>query len=195
MTIGLADGSIIATIITAHIVHISRKSPPLQADVIGMASAEPIEPIDAETANRYAQHRAVITASDASTRPDRGPAAGAKIDAMSGAVGERREDAGASGQVPLEPVVGQAEVLGAGHDGCLPGGDAPDQITAHWLDENMRVVEILHDFQPCPDEGDCPSASPMRPSRWVLEVAAGVARREGLAPGDRIDVIVEPPLP
>lgn len=64
-----------------------------------------------------------------------------------------------------------------------------------WLDEDLRVVEILHDFQPCPDEGDCPSASPMRPSRWVLELAAGVANREGLAPGDRIDVIVEPPLP
>jgi uncharacterized membrane protein (UPF0127 family) len=63
-----------------------------------------------------------------------------------------------------------------------------------WLDAGFRVLEIAHDQPPCPEEGDCPSIMPMRRARHVLEVAAGRARAEGLAPGDAIQIISEPPL-
>jgi uncharacterized membrane protein (UPF0127 family) len=55
-----------------------------------------------------------------------------------------------------------------------------------WLDDDFRVVEIAEDRPPCPAEGDCPSVHPQRAARFVLEVAAGTTRREGLQPGDRL---------
>ena len=61
-----------------------------------------------------------------------------------------------------------------------------------WLDDNHRVVEIKHDFQPCPEEGPCPSAYPMRIARYVLEVAGGVAAKEGLKSGDQLVLLGEP---
>jgi len=63
-----------------------------------------------------------------------------------------------------------------------------------WLDGDFRVLEIAHDSQPCPQEGDCPSIRPMSVARYVLEVAGGTARREGLSRGDRLSVLAEPPL-
>jgi uncharacterized membrane protein (UPF0127 family) len=63
-----------------------------------------------------------------------------------------------------------------------------------FLDENLEVVEIAHDRPPCPEEGECPSAAPLRASRFVLEVAGGVAAAEGLRPGQRLVVLSEPPL-
>jgi uncharacterized membrane protein (UPF0127 family) len=58
-----------------------------------------------------------------------------------------------------------------------------------WLDEQMRVVDVAHDRQPCPAEGPCPSVLPMRGARYVLELAGGTARRESVAIGDRISVL------
>ena len=63
-----------------------------------------------------------------------------------------------------------------------------------WLDETFRVQEIAHDQQPCPDGGDCRSIFPLRPARYVLEVAGGTARREGLARGDQVVILSEPAL-
>jgi uncharacterized membrane protein (UPF0127 family) len=62
------------------------------------------------------------------------------------------------------------------------------------LHSDFRVLEIAHSQPPCPEEGECPSIFPMRVARHVLEVAGGRARAEGLAAGDRIQVISEPPL-
>ena len=64
-----------------------------------------------------------------------------------------------------------------------------------WLDESLRVVDIAHDQQPCPLEGDCPSVGPMRAARYVIEVAGGTAKREGLKRGDRMTILAEPALP
>ena len=61
-----------------------------------------------------------------------------------------------------------------------------------WLDAAFRVVEIAHDLQPCPEEGPCPSSIPMRSASYVLEVAGGAARREGLEPADVIVFLEEP---
>lgn len=62
-----------------------------------------------------------------------------------------------------------------------------------WLDESRRVVEIAHEQQPCPAEGPCPNVFPMRAARYVLEVAGGVARREGLRRGDVVELHLEEP--
>ena len=64
-----------------------------------------------------------------------------------------------------------------------------------WLDESFKVVEIAHDQQPCPGVGECPSVGPMRAARYVIEVAAGTSRREGLKSGDRLTILAEPALP
>ncbi|HUP60853.1 MAG TPA: DUF192 domain-containing protein [Thermoanaerobaculia bacterium] len=54
-----------------------------------------------------------------------------------------------------------------------------------WIDSNRRVVHVKHDVPPC-EVADCPSYPPGVPSRYVLEVAAGVARQHGLAAGDQL---------
>jgi uncharacterized membrane protein (UPF0127 family) len=64
-----------------------------------------------------------------------------------------------------------------------------------WLDDEFRVIEVLHDRQPCPREGPCPTVGPMRAARYVLEIAAGRAREEALRAGDLVVVRAEPPLP
>jgi len=64
-----------------------------------------------------------------------------------------------------------------------------------FLDAGMRVVEIAHDQQPCPPGGACPPVVPMRRAQYVLEVAGGTARREGLEPGQTVTVLAEPPIP
>jgi uncharacterized membrane protein (UPF0127 family) len=58
-----------------------------------------------------------------------------------------------------------------------------------WLDKGFQVVEMAVDRQPCPPQGDCPSFVPMRLASYVLEVAAGTAREQKLAIGDRIQVL------
>jgi uncharacterized membrane protein (UPF0127 family) len=52
-----------------------------------------------------------------------------------------------------------------------------------WIDGNRRVVHVKHDVPPCEVE-NCPSYPPGVPSRYVLEVAAGVAREHGIKEGD-----------
>jgi uncharacterized membrane protein (UPF0127 family) len=64
-----------------------------------------------------------------------------------------------------------------------------------WLDERFRVVEIAHQQQPCPGLGDCPSVAPMRAARYVIEVAAGTSKREGLQRGDQVKILSETALP
>ena len=64
-----------------------------------------------------------------------------------------------------------------------------------WLDEEFRVLEIASDQQPCPKQGECRGIVPLRPGRYVLEVAGGVAAREGLKPSDRLEILSEPKLP
>ena len=63
-----------------------------------------------------------------------------------------------------------------------------------WLDEDFRVVAIVAQAQPCPAEGPCPSMRPLQASRFVLEIAAGRAAEENLAPGDLLVLHSEPPL-
>jgi uncharacterized membrane protein (UPF0127 family) len=64
-----------------------------------------------------------------------------------------------------------------------------------WLDRSFRVVDIAERLQPCPQEGPCPSRLPLGMARYVLEVAAGRSREEGLKRGDRLVILSEPALP
>jgi uncharacterized membrane protein (UPF0127 family) len=61
-----------------------------------------------------------------------------------------------------------------------------------WLDEQFRVVHIAAEQPPCPSAGPCRNILPMRAARYVLEVAAGSARREGLRLGDALVLLPEP---
>lgn len=63
-----------------------------------------------------------------------------------------------------------------------------------WLDETFRVVDVVADFQPCPDQGDCPARQPIEVARYVLEVAGGTTEREGLKRGDVVVILSDPEL-
>ncbi len=64
-----------------------------------------------------------------------------------------------------------------------------------WLDENWSIAHIAHDQPPCPDAGDCPSIVPMKAGRYVLEIAAGGARKQKLELGQRLVILSEPAIP
>jgi uncharacterized membrane protein (UPF0127 family) len=51
-----------------------------------------------------------------------------------------------------------------------------------WLDEGRRIAHIAHDVPPCKAD-PCPSFPPHALSKYVLEVAAGVAAKHHLADG------------
>jgi uncharacterized membrane protein (UPF0127 family) len=52
-----------------------------------------------------------------------------------------------------------------------------------WIDSAKRIAHIEHDVPPCKIE-NCPSYPPHAIARYVLEVAAGVAKEHGLKDGD-----------
>jgi uncharacterized membrane protein (UPF0127 family) len=52
-----------------------------------------------------------------------------------------------------------------------------------WIDSERRIAAIAHDVQPCYVD-DCPSYPPNATARYVLEVAAGVAKQHRLKVGD-----------
>jgi len=52
-----------------------------------------------------------------------------------------------------------------------------------WIDSGKRIAHVKHDVPPCYVD-DCPNYPPGVPARYVLEVAAGVAKQHGLKPGD-----------
>ncbi len=54
-----------------------------------------------------------------------------------------------------------------------------------WIDDQKRIVHVAHDAPPC-KANPCPSIPPSAEARYVLEVAAGVAARHGLANGQTL---------
>ncbi len=55
-----------------------------------------------------------------------------------------------------------------------------------WLDENRNVIDIASKVPPC-ITNPCPTYGPSQPSRYVLEVNAGVAERLKIKIGDHAD--------
>jgi uncharacterized membrane protein (UPF0127 family) len=62
-----------------------------------------------------------------------------------------------------------------------------------WLDDRLRVLEVAPDQQPCSPDRRCPTVQPLKAARYVLEVAAGNAKRHGLVPGSQIVILTELP--
>jgi uncharacterized protein len=56
-----------------------------------------------------------------------------------------------------------------------------------WMDENFDILYIEAPARPCQAD-PCPTYGTPRLSRYVLELRAGTARREGLKPGDTLGV-------
>ena len=54
-----------------------------------------------------------------------------------------------------------------------------------WIDADQRVVAVKYNVPPCKVE-NCPSYPPGVQSRYVLEVAGGVAQAHGIKPGDQL---------
>lgn len=53
-----------------------------------------------------------------------------------------------------------------------------------WLDRNRRIVQIVHQCPPCPGpETACPSYGGAFKAQYILEVPAGVAKKQNLKPG------------
>ena len=83
----------------------------------------------------------------------------------------------------LEPGTGMVFLLGVPdiHPFWMKNTLIPLDII--WLDAEGDVVHLERSVQPCKAD-PCPSVIPLRPSTWVLEVAAGQAG--GLRLGDRL---------
>jgi hypothetical protein len=58
-----------------------------------------------------------------------------------------------------------------------------------WMDHDRRIVEMSLDTPPCRSTSarECPSYGGNYKSKYVLEVNAGVARKNGLKTGDTLD--------
>jgi uncharacterized membrane protein (UPF0127 family) len=57
-----------------------------------------------------------------------------------------------------------------------------------WMDNDRRIVEMSLDTPPCGSSAkDCPNYGGNFKSRYVLEVNAGIARKNGLKTGDTLD--------
>ncbi|HEY0143699.1 MAG TPA: DUF192 domain-containing protein [Thermoanaerobaculia bacterium] len=52
-----------------------------------------------------------------------------------------------------------------------------------WIDESKKIVAMHQNVPPCKTE-ICPNYPPKAPSRYVLEVAGGVAKEHNLKVGD-----------
>jgi uncharacterized membrane protein (UPF0127 family) len=58
-----------------------------------------------------------------------------------------------------------------------------------WLDSSKTVVEVLTHVPPCPSAkaSECPTHGGVQQSQFVLELAAGMAEKYGVAVGTKID--------
>ena len=59
-----------------------------------------------------------------------------------------------------------------------------------WIDRDQRIVEIVSNAQPCPAgtaASACPTYGGHEKARFVLQVNAGFAAKNGLKVGERLD--------
>jgi uncharacterized membrane protein (UPF0127 family) len=55
-----------------------------------------------------------------------------------------------------------------------------------WISDDMRIVHIIMDAQPCPEDGPCASIDPPADAKYVLEVNSG--KSHGLNIGDSVTI-------
>jgi uncharacterized membrane protein (UPF0127 family) len=58
-----------------------------------------------------------------------------------------------------------------------------------WLDENMMVVHVTKDAQPCPSRSECPNHSSRFMAKYAIEMATGQAEIYGFLPGLMMSVV------
>ncbi len=58
-----------------------------------------------------------------------------------------------------------------------------------WMNSDKQVVEVLANVPPCPSakSSECPTHGGTRDAQFVLELAAGMAAKYGVAVGTKID--------
>lgn len=58
-----------------------------------------------------------------------------------------------------------------------------------WMDNSKTVVEVLENVPPCPSSkaSECPAHGGNQNAQFVLEVAAGMAKKYGVTVGSKID--------
>ena len=61
-----------------------------------------------------------------------------------------------------------------------------------WLDEERKVAHVAESVPPCKAE-PCPVYSPLRRAAYVVELNAGVARREKAVLGSTFSFVLTPP--
>jgi uncharacterized membrane protein (UPF0127 family) len=53
-----------------------------------------------------------------------------------------------------------------------------------WMDRNRKIVQVIHNCPPCPGpESACPVYGGDFPAQYILELAAGSAKKHNLKPG------------
>jgi uncharacterized protein len=61
-----------------------------------------------------------------------------------------------------------------------------------WLDEERKVAHVAESVPPCKAE-PCPVYTPLRRAAYVVELNAGVARREKAVLGSTFSFVLTPP--
>ncbi|MDP3882711.1 MAG: DUF192 domain-containing protein [Candidatus Staskawiczbacteria bacterium] len=57
-----------------------------------------------------------------------------------------------------------------------------------WINNDLKVVFINENSQPCPVEGECISVNPEVSALYVLEINAGLSKELGIKIGDTLDI-------
>lgn len=60
-----------------------------------------------------------------------------------------------------------------------------------WINENKEVVFIGENVQPCKNDSFCPSISPGKNAKYVLEINAGVSKEIGLKTDDKLNFEIQ----
>jgi len=56
-----------------------------------------------------------------------------------------------------------------------------------WINENKEVIFISENTQPC-KEDSCPSITPNKKAKYVLEINGGISKEIGLKVGDGLEI-------
>lgn len=57
-----------------------------------------------------------------------------------------------------------------------------------WIDDTLRVSEIMRGVPPCPPEGRCEPFAPHIPAQFILEVPAGFVDTYNVHQGSRVSI-------
>jgi len=59
-----------------------------------------------------------------------------------------------------------------------------------WLDENLSVVHITYDIQPCVTRTECPNYSSVYNAKYAIEMPSGDAKHYSFSPGLTLEVLM-----